>query len=369
MHREQLNRLTVVRVEQLTSVQEQLAQKVVLNATKVARIREQIQIQYMSASSQDKARRLAKGIHGLIDDSLPNFSKEMKKGIRINLLKKKITANVLTISANDIVEHCINLAPIEEIKKEMSIWMIQHIEVDPDVAIRYIDELYNNRIKQQVEEITHNEPVMLTELQPSVVQQRNGWWRHPIFILGVFAVVFLVIVASIDFTSEASSDLSIENSAEFAGAEVVELIPNDLPSHLQYQQIDVNKLRDWLNGRNSLLAEEPYFSTIMGVAADYNINPLLLFAITGQEQGFVLRDHQKAKEIANNPFNVYHSWEDFNTDILESSQIAARTIVNLSKERPEGANPIQWINRKYAEDENWWKGVSAILSQLENVVQ
>ena len=73
--------------------------------------------------------------------------------------------------------------------------------------------------------------------------------------------------------------------------------------------------------------------------------------------------------MANNPFNVYHSWEDFSTNISESSQITARTIVNLSKDRPEEVDPIHWINRKYAEDGNWWQGVSSIFNQLEGVVQ
>lgn len=357
-------------MEQLSSVQEQLAQKVVLNATKVAQLREQIQIQYKSASSQEKAKRLANGIHRLIDDSLPNFSKETKKRIRMDLLKKKLTDNALTISAYDIVEHSIDLAKIEERKKEMSEWLIQCAEVTPNMATRYIEELYNDGIKQKVEALSHVEPVILREPQSSEICQRNVWWKHPAFILGVLAVILCFgIVKSTDFASDESTDISNESTVEIAKVEVVERMPNDLPSHLQYQHIDENKLRGWLNRRNSLLADEPYFSTIMGVAADFNINPLLLFAITGQEQGFVSRDLDKATEIANNPFNVFHSWEDFNTDILDSSQIAARTIVNLSKERPEGSDPIKWINRKYAEDENWWKGVSAIFSQLQNAVQ
>jgi len=117
------------------------------------------------------------------------------------------------------------------------------------------------------------------------------------------------------------------------------------------------------------LADEPYFTTIISVADEYNLHPFLLFAITGQEQGFVPRTHKKAEKIANNPFNVFHSWEEYNTTISESSIIAAKTIINLSQERPEDTHPLQWVNRKYAEDPNWWKGVAAIFERMEKEVR
>ena len=107
--------------------------------------------------------------------------------------------------------------------------------------------------------------------------------------------------------------------------------------------------------------------TILNAAASYNINPLLMFAITGQEQGFVPKSHKRAAEIANNPFNVYGSWQDFNTNIEDTAFIAARTIINLSKGCPPNADPIQFLNKKYAEDPKWHIGVTALLKQLEEV--
>ena len=149
---------------------------------------------------------------------------------------------------------------------------------------------------------------------------------------------------------------------------VVYLYPH-LPSGFYYKEIDTEKLKAYLNTRNSILSQEPYFSAIIETAKEFELNPLILFAIAGHEQGFVPIDHPSALKIANNPFNVFYSWQSYNTDITDSSKIAARTIINLSKDRPEEMNPFQWINRKYAEDENWWKGINSIYNRLEKEVE
>jgi hypothetical protein len=96
-----------------------------------------------------------------------------------------------------------------------------------------------------------------------------------------------------------------------------------------------------------------------------------LFAITGQEQQFVPRTGRNAIKIANNPFNVYHSWYEYNTNVSNSAKIAASTIINLSKGRPESVNPLCWINLRggiggYAEDANWWIGVSKIFKEIKS---
>ncbi len=146
-------------------------------------------------------------------------------------------------------------------------------------------------------------------------------------------------------------------------------IPNVLPDELKYTNIDTGKLKAYLNKRNSLLADEPYFSTIIDTSEKYDLNVALMFAITGQEQSFVPKSSPNAYKIANNPYNVFHSWYEYNTNIGDSVNIACKTVINLSKGRPEGANPIAWINTRggeggYAEDTNWWIGVSKIFHEI-----
>jgi hypothetical protein len=120
--------------------------------------------------------------------------------------------------------------------------------------------------------------------------------------------------------------------------------------------------------RNSLLAEEPYFEVILSTAYEYGIHPLVFFAISGQEQAFVPMNNSNARKIANNPYNIFRSWQHYNTDIKDSTRIAARTILTLSKGCPQGKDPFQWINRKYAEDKKWWVGVRNCYIMLEQAL-
>lgn len=131
-----------------------------------------------------------------------------------------------------------------------------------------------------------------------------------------------------------------------------------------FQAFDAGAVKAYLQGRDSLLAEEPYFTAIVESGRTHGIDPLLLFAVAGQEQGFVPKSAKKAKQIANNPFNVFHSWQDYNTNIGDSSGIAARLLAKLTSRIPEGEEPFAWMNRTYAEDPNWADGVRAIYSKL-----
>jgi putative ABC transport system permease protein len=142
---------------------------------------------------------------------------------------------------------------------------------------------------------------------------------------------------------------------------------SNLPDDFKYQKVDQIALKNFLISKDSLLGEEPYFSTIILVAKQYNLNPLILFAISGQEQGFVPKENSHSKKIANNPFNVYVSWQEYNTDIEDASRIVCRTIINLCKDRPNNEEAFKWINRLYAEDANWSNGVSQLYIRLKDI--
>jgi hypothetical protein len=143
------------------------------------------------------------------------------------------------------------------------------------------------------------------------------------------------------------------------------ILMDGLHEELKYQAVDEDKLKKWLDRKDSMLAEEPYFTAILETSKKYDIHPVLMFAIVGQEQAFVPRSGAEAKKIANNPFNVYGSWEKYNTNIYDSSRLAARTIIESSRNRPAYVNTIKWINRRYAEDPNWWNGVSSLFDQIK----
>ena len=138
-------------------------------------------------------------------------------------------------------------------------------------------------------------------------------------------------------------------------------------SNFKYTYFDHEKLRSYLSEKNSILAEEPYFSTIIKISKLNSYDPRLLFALTGQEQSFVPIKNSMASEIANNPYNVFYSWKHYNTDIADSTEIAIKTINNILKKMPKGANPFKWMNKTYAEDPNWWRGVQTIYRELIEV--
>lgn len=144
-------------------------------------------------------------------------------------------------------------------------------------------------------------------------------------------------------------------------------VDKGMPEEWRYREFAAAPVKTYLESRNSLLQDEPYFGAIVQSARKYDVHPLLLLAITGQEQGFVPRDHASAEQIANNPFNVFHSWQDYNTTIGDSADIAAKLLAKLGNSRPEGAEPFEWLNRTYAEDPNWWRGVSQLFAKLTSL--
>lgn len=144
---------------------------------------------------------------------------------------------------------------------------------------------------------------------------------------------------------------------------------NELPDELRYAEVDTARLTAYLDAKNSLLAEAEYRDIILKAAKKFDIHPLLLFAITGQEQAFVPRSHKLAKKMINNPFNVFHSYQEYNTTLEDSARIASKTVNKWSKDRPEGIDAIKWVNRKYAEDPNWAKGVTSIFQAMKRYVE
>lgn len=143
-------------------------------------------------------------------------------------------------------------------------------------------------------------------------------------------------------------------------------MPNrNFPNYLYYRDIDEENLKSYLSSRDSLLNREPYFSQILATAKDFDLNPLLLFAIAGHEQGFVPEDHPNSEIMINNPFNVFGSWQKYNTNLKETSEITARTIFNSLSDLPPLIDPFFWMNRRYAEDSSWWHGVRSIFWNLE----
>lgn len=141
---------------------------------------------------------------------------------------------------------------------------------------------------------------------------------------------------------------------------------NTNQKHFRYEELNLEKLSIFLKEKGSILSQDKYLLILNEVAAKNNVDLLLLLAITGQEQGFVPSRGASARKIANNPFNVFGSWKRYNTNIKDSANIAARLISRRMRSKPANYHPIQWINKTYAQDDNWWKGVQKLYNLLES---
>jgi|GEM_PF-3612707 len=144
-------------------------------------------------------------------------------------------------------------------------------------------------------------------------------------------------------------------------------------SYLRYQPIRVEALFAFLRAGGSAFTWGD-IETIVQAARAAGINPLLLMAITGQEESFVPRSWPAAQQIVNNPFNVNVSWRKYNTNLADAAQIAANSIrLKLSTPAPSGEDAIAWINDPrnpdglYATDPHWADGVRAIFWALQDV--
>lgn len=161
--------------------------------------------------------------------------------------------------------------------------------------------------------------------------------------------VLIVSVSAARLLYTPSVNVTVKNSTKVSNAAI--------PTSIAYRAFDTEKLRRYLVQKGSKLAEPMYFNAILQTGQGHNIDPRFLFAITGQEQSLVPKNHAQAEKIANNPFNVYHSWMEYNTTIFNAADIACNTISNRMAKWNGRGDPIDFINETYAEDPNWAAGV------------
>lgn len=395
------------------------ASRELINERFIISLKRLISAKHGAAQVSERAAILADALHRAIDSRLPDVPSAMKVSLRFKLLELGRERGRFRITADDIFTQCLAQLDVarEEMIKPISEWARKQLQLEdkvglddvaavikqldasgkqpltePLIALQHLlqppcssslDKVSIEAVKAHEE--TSRQPVGIVEQELAAASATSPAEPVPFIqrisipkniaaaaiFLGIMATSIPLITA---FNEAASTErtapfhISLEDLNPMNIVEPYEGMPNDLPEALQYTLVSKGALKQWLEGRNSLLAEEVYFDTIIDTASDHNIHPLLLFAITGQEQGFVPKDHPNAERIANNPFNVYHSWQDYNTTIEDSARIATVTIVNLSKDRPADIHPLQWINRKYAEDPEWWVGVDKLFQQLQRAV-
>ena len=197
-------------------------------------------------------------------------------------------------------------------------------------------------------------------------------------LIGIFGIKAVILMGTLLFFLIMAPILLLFGGAieEQIGGSTGEInlrdIPNVVPAEIAYQEVDQDEIIAWLDRKGSYLADDYHVSAIIAAAKRYNIHPLLMVAITGQEQSFVPKKKSNAARVARNPYNVFGSWQKYSPGIEKSAMIAAHTVAKLSQDRPAGAHPIQWLNNRsnprgvYATHTEWWKGVTMFFTILRN---
>lgn len=377
---------------------QELAAKKVLTTEDIIILKDYIAKKYESHSSLYRAKILSRAVHQILDNNIPAVNREDKSLIKHDILKNTILDNGQNIFLDDIFKACISRhEKSSEFIENLQNWINNHVEnkvSKAELESYYIDNIAENPEEAEfdsIEELPSQYSEAAYKNDEKKYKQREYekevssktkkdlvFNRRLISYVACFLIIFLAallnpnnthtyILNKLKWTTRIFENKSVSSDTNSKQYELNlnKLWTSELPDYFRFREIHKSALKRYLKNKHSLLSEEPYFSAIIKVSKEYNLNPLVLFAITGQEQGFVDKQDPYSKAIANNPFNVYHSWKEYNTNIEDACRIACITIIDLSKGRPSFVEPFTWISRKYAEDPNWARSVNIIFNTLE----
>lgn len=320
---------------------------------------------------------LADALHRALDAKLEQFAHGDRKRIRDTVIRNAAEKERFSVDGAEVFHACIALEDTgEAFRESLTQWVClnQPVEVDRQWVERVIEQL-----REQDQEETYSDQyieVLLDESEEEAVATVENTAVEPeksTYFPGKTAIRYallavLTTAAAVSLFFAAGVLISPKQSVEVQIVSVSTETQEKAADEIGYVAVDEALLKEWLGRRDSLLAEEPYFSSIMKAAKHYDVHPLLMFAITGQEQAFVPKSNRHSKKMANNPFNVYGSWEKYNTDIQDSAALAAGLIANSTKSKPEEEDIIRWINKKYAEDPEWWIHVTLIFEKMKREI-
>ncbi|HAZ37641.1 MAG TPA: hypothetical protein DEF85_08505 [Clostridiaceae bacterium] len=378
-----------------------LKENEIISSKNINDIRQYIGEKYPEMPSSKRSNILANSIKSILTKNIPSISGIDKGKVSFEVIKRAVLKSSFSINAYEIFENCLPFFTNgnEEYINCINRWINSHQKnaVTKEQLQNFMtgndknipDKESDNKVdaglcEDEIVTGCYDDGISTATLQDEIVCTPKEGFKftntfkmfYPnaqykkvsitvLIMIGMLTATFSIhnIATNKKFNMQVSNPLSAGKQEMYS-----EVYGNKLPPELRYVAIDKSKLKKWLIKKDSILSEEPYISAITETAKQFDINPLLLFAITGQEQAYVPKSDKNSKNIANNPFNVYGSWEEYNTDIYDSSRIASMTIIDISKDRPPDADPIQWINKKYAEDANWYIGVTSIFNQLSREV-
>ncbi|MCI3927010.1 hypothetical protein MO973_43250 [Paenibacillus sp. TRM 82003] len=343
-----------------------------LSAEEIRTFRQYIEHKHPGGDDSRRASILDDALHRVVEQRLPDFPGEIKRKLRAELLLRSGGAGRFDIRADDALRASLALPLREEetLLSPLVSWACERAALaEKEAAVRdtLLDWAREPSSAGGLASLRREAERRHAEAAVDAAIERRDARRLPRRASAVAAAGLLLLAGALALPGYAERTAEPPAAEEIPAAPAAEatVAPEPEAEDYRYADIDAGRLQAYLAGRSSALAEEPYFSAIVGAAEKHDVHPLLLFAITGQEQSFVPTTHKQAERIASNPFNVFGSWETYQTDIDDSASLAAKLVAKRLSNRPDDAEPIQWINRSYAEDPNWWKGVSWFFEDMK----
>lgn len=390
----------IVGIEFMSTVLNKLNNIKILDKEDIVTIKNYIDNKYPENMSSKNTQILSDTISRIIYNNLKGLPEKVKPDVKKYVLERLLINGKNIVTFKDVFEICINYDGITyDLPEKLVDWISLNTKMEfttselqqcfKDLGFKAInvnistnedkEELANKNLcsKDQAYKQNNENTLLRSNIEEYkksknyLIKQLIGWKKLKkipgMVIVIITSIILLGGIGKAYYSNVIGKQQIKENSMvkeEKNKSIASKYVNSHMPKYMRYKKINEAKLKEFLCKRSSLLVEEPYFSTIISVAEEFNVNPILLFSITGQEQNFVPKNSANSKKIANNPFNVYHSWIEYNTDIDDSTKIASRTIINLSKDMPKDEDPFEWIGKRYAEDKRWSKGVKAIFKEL-----
>lgn len=370
-----------------------LNSKVVINDLIVRRMKYEISMLFYDKPTKERANILAKKIHTQLDKSLEGVDEKDKDAIRRLLLINSFL--VIPNPASDNINYGHVLTTLTnydendvETKDRLTKWLDNYTDVtyDEESLTQYIKSY---KIKASGKVVKTAASTYEPSYEKAKLEDINRPPQAPIdealyryrptrraFIVPVIILLMILLYSffhfelhekprnDMEFITPESYDDSLELTIPDELKHVRKVNIRIIPEEYRYKEMNLKSIFTYLEEKNSMLTQKDYLTTITELSEKYYVNPILLIAIIGQEQGFVPMDHEYAESIINNPYNVFGSWQDYNTDFREATIICLNTITTALENRPEDADLIVFLNDKYSEDENWHKGVTIIFQTL-----
>ena len=369
-----------------------LNNKIVINDLIVRRMKYEINMLFYDKPSKKRAQELAKKINEQIDSSLVGVQEEDKENIR-----RLLILNSFMVIPNPTSDH-INYGHVlttltnydddeKSTENRLTRWLDLNTEhtYEEESLTQYIKTYKINKSGKVVRTAaTTFEPEYRdkpnTNKKSSINYEEFIYKYKPTnraILIPLLIVIMILIYSMFTIHTHDPSIMDIikpetyDDNLELTAPEYIENMDKVniriIPEKYLYKDMNLKATYEYLENKNSKLIENDYLDIISKLSQKHYINPYLLIAIIGQEQSYVPRDHEYSNEIINNPYNVFGSWQDYNTNFEEATQICLNTIDTALRNRTEDIDLVEFLNGKYSEDENWYKGVQTIFETLNNL--